>query len=137
MTRLRRMWVITAAVAVMVLGGGIAYASVAAVSAGPPVTSPPGIAGPYYSGPVHECVSDTNESVAYTELHSTAVGNCAAGYRQLVMNELTPAFTLTLGMAGGSSTAYNCTASTAQPETSIACTAPSPSPTASSSTSPG
>jgi hypothetical protein len=116
------------AVALAAIGGAGGAFAYAAAAAGPPVTSPS-------SGPVHMCASTTNESVAYTELHSTALGNCAAGYRQLTLNELTPAFTLELG-----GTAYDCTAATAQDETALTCTqpasaTPSPTPTPSSSVS--
>ena len=131
-TRLRRGIFAIVAAAVIGLGGGVAYA---ATSGGPPITVPSAPAGPVYSGPVHECVSIVNESVSYFELHSTTFGNCAAGYRQVTTNELTPVFTLTLGITGGSSTSYSCTAATAQAETAITCTAPSPSPSPSSSAS--
>ncbi len=134
-TRIRRAITALVGAAVIVLGGGLAYGAYAAVSGGPPITAPSPPAGPVYSGPVHECVAIGNESVAYFELHSTTFGNCAAGYRQITTNEITPAFTLTLGTAGGASTAYNCTAATAQAETAITCTAPSPSPSSAPSTS--
>ena len=110
------------------LGGGVAAAAV--LGAGPPVASPPTTAGPYYAGPVHECVSVANESVAYVEEHSTALGNCAAGYRQFVANELSPKFTLELG-----GITYTCSAGSAAAETAIVCPSPSPSPSPSSSSS--
>lgn len=126
----RRIFTIAAAAFIMVVGVGGAVAMVAA-AAGPPVTAPSSGPGPYYSGPVHECLSGSNESAAYFELHSTALGNCAQGYRQVTVNELTPAFTLQIN--GGP--VMSCTAATAQAETALACSTPSSSP--SSSPSPG
>lgn len=98
--------------------------SAAAFASGPPVSSPAATIGPYYSGPVHECWSTTNESVSYLEEHSTAQGNCLRGYTQLAVNELTPRFTLQL--PGGP--VLTCSADTAATETVISCSAPSPTP---------
>lgn len=115
--RTRRGLAAIAAAAAMVIGGGVAYA---ATSGAPPVTSPTPTAGPYYSGPVHECVSASAENRIYVEEHSNQLGNCARGYLQLAVNELTPAFQLQLG-----STVYNCTTSTAgRAETLIVCPNP-------------
>jgi hypothetical protein len=119
MTRLK-IAVIAVAIAIAALGGGIAWA---AVTGAPPVTSPTPTTGPYFSGPVHQCISDADESTLYTETRSDRLGNCASGYTQLVANELTPAFTLQLG-----SVTYACTADTAQPQTAITCPTPSASP---------
>jgi len=106
-----------AVLALAALGGGVAYA---ATNGGPPITSPPGTVGPYYSGPVHECVSSSAENQTYVEEHSAAIGNCAKGYLQFAVNELTPAFQLQLG-----STVYNCTTSTSgRSETLIVCPNP-------------
>ena len=120
MTRLR--WL--AALAAAVLGLGLGLGLGAASASGPPVTAPSSGPGPYYSGPVHICVNTANEGTAYFELHSTQLGNCAGGYRQLAANELTPAFTLQLG-----ATAYQCTAATDAARTAIACSVPSSSST--------
>jgi hypothetical protein len=124
--------------AAVVLGLGLAIggagAAVAATAGGPALTSPAGTVGPYYSGAVHECVNAVNESVSYFELHTTQQGNCAAGYRQVVVNELTPAFTFSLNGVN-----YTCTAATAQTETALSCTpvpVPSPSPSVSPSSTP-
>ena len=117
---------------VVALGGTLAGASIAAAS-GPTVQSPTMAAGPYFGGPVHECWSTGNESGsgAYLEEHSTTLGNCARGYTQLAVNELTPKFTLELNGA-----ALACTADTAGAETALTCsTASSPSPTPSPSSS--
>ena len=129
MTRVKMLLVMLTAV--LGAAGGTWAAAAAVISPPPPVTAPPGTVGPFYSGPVHECVSAGNESVAYFELYSTARGNCAPGYRQLAVNELTPSFTLQLGTA-----AYQCTAATAQQQTALSCTAAS-SPASSSSSSGG
>lgn len=135
-TRIRAVTLVLLATLVGGLGGVGVYA---AAAAGPPVTAPSSGPGPYYSGPLHVCVNPANEggSGAYYELHTTQLGNCAAGYRQAVLNELTPAFTLTIG-----GTAYNCTASTAAAETALSCSAapassssPTPTPTPSSTSS--
>lgn len=123
-----------AAAAVTLLLGAAAIGASIASASGPPVTAPSSGPGPYYSGPVHVCLSAGNESAGYSELHSTGLGNCAAGYRQAAINELTPAFTLQLGAL-----TYACTADTAQARTAIACalsspsSAPSPTSTASAS----
>lgn len=132
MTLRRRITAIVLGV-MLALGGLGAGAALAAGSSGPPVTAPSSGPGPYYSGPVHECVSVANESVSYTEEHSTGLGNCAAGYRQLAVNELTPAFTLQLGTV-----VYDCTAATDQASTALTCSttstaSPSPTPTATTS----
>lgn len=124
-TRLQKIvGLVVVLLAAIVLGTG-AYA---AVASGAPVASPPTAAGPYYAGPVHVCISAANESVAYFEEHSTMLGNCAAGYRQAALNELSPKFTLELG-----GTSYTCSADTAAAETAITCPSPSPSPSPSSS----
>lgn len=67
--------------AICAAGAGIAYAATVAHAAGPGV-SPES----YYTGPVHICVSQSNEGVVYVEEHTTAVGNCAAGYDQAEIN---------------------------------------------------
>lgn len=131
MTRLQKLLGMIVIVLASIILGAAAYA---AVASGPPVTSPPGTAGPYYSGPVHECVSAGNENTVYVEEHSDQVGNCAAGYRQLVVNELTPAFTLELNGA-----VLQCSADTAGAETALKCPAPpvpSSSPASSTPASP-
>lgn len=133
MTHPRR--IIAAIAAAVMLLGGAAFGALIASAGGPPVTAPSSGPGPYYSGPVHVCVAA--DSVAYFELHSTALGNCAGGYKQAALNELTPAFTLQLG-----ATVYDCTADTAQAHTAIVCatsspgSAPSPTSTSTGSTSP-
>jgi hypothetical protein len=125
-TRLRRnAGLVIAALAVALVSSAASLAAFATLAgSGPPVTGPAATIGPYYSGPVHECWSDTNESVSYLEEHSTAQGNCLRGYTQLAVNELTPRFVLQL--PGGPLLA--CTASTATAETALACSAPSPTP---------
>ncbi len=115
--RIRRVAVVIGLAIALGLGGfGIAYA---AASSGPPITSPPGTVGPYYSGPVHECVSASAENHVYVEAHSSTLGNCAKGYVQFAANELTPSFQLQLGSA-----VYNCTTSTSGAETKIVCPNP-------------
>jgi hypothetical protein len=113
----------------LAIGGG--SAAVAAVASGPALTSPAGTVGPYYSGPVHVCVNETNEGVAYYELHSTEMGNCANGYRQIVVNELAPQFVLEIGttVAATSTTpatttyqSYNCVTEASQASTPVTCT---------------
>lgn len=68
-----------------VAAGGTAYA---AIQGGPPVVSPPGKVGPYYSqgAAVNLCVNPAADSLAYVEAHSDVLGNCAAGYTQLTVS---------------------------------------------------
>jgi hypothetical protein len=113
----RRFLAVIAACIMCLAGGGVAYA---AISGGPPVTTPTPVTGAYYSGPVHECVSTADESTAYFEENSGRQGNCAPGYIQLAVNELTGGFTLELGGA-----TWDCTADTAQAQTALSCTDPS------------
>ena len=123
-------WLIALATIVGGLGGvGIA----AALASGPPVTAPSTGPGPYYSGPLHVCINPANEggSGAYYELHTTQLGNCAAGYRQAVLNALTPSFTLELG-----STAYTCSADTERAQTALSCSLSAPAPTSSPTPAP-
>lgn len=125
--RLQRAAMVLTIAGLIALGGGI-LGALTASAGGPPVTAPTTGPGPFYAGPVHECVA--GESTAYFELHSTALGNCARGYTQLTVNELTPSFSLQLG-----STVYACQAVTARAETAITCSPPSPAPSPSASSS--
>jgi hypothetical protein len=83
MTRKLRAWLATvaAALAVVTFSGGYVLA---ATQGGPPVNQTP---GPYFQQgtAVNVCVSTTNASVAYFELHSQKLGNCAAGFTQLTI----------------------------------------------------
>ena len=112
-----------AVVSLLATGAGLGF-GLAAHASGPPVTSPAATVGSYYSGPVHQCWSNTDESRGYLEEHTTARGNCDRGFTQLTVNELTPVFTLQL--PGGP--VLVCTASTAAQETALTCSAPTPTP---------
>ncbi len=70
-----------AALAVVLVSGGYVWA---ASTGGPPVNQTP---GPYFQQgtAVNLCVSSSNESVVYVELHSQKLGNCAAGFTQLTI----------------------------------------------------
>lgn len=83
MTRIRALITTAIAAAAVVLGGiGVALA---ATQGGPPTNSTP---GPYFQQgtAVNLCVSSTDESVAYVELRSQKLGNCAAGFTQLTVS---------------------------------------------------
>jgi hypothetical protein len=109
-----------AMLAVFLVAAGYTAAAAAVGGTPPPVTSPTPTAGPYFSGPVHECVNLKNEGLDYFELHTDSLGNCGGGYVQLTVNELTPTFALKLG-----STVYTCSAVTsATPETAVTCATP-------------
>jgi hypothetical protein len=123
-TRLRKR-IVAVCAAVFLVATGATAASAAIVASGPPITSPTPTVGPFFSGPVHECVLASNEGVAYFELHSNTLGNCAKGWIQLTVNELTPTFTLKLGTGTGA-VDYTCSAVTAAAETAVSCATPPP-----------
>ena len=81
--------VIAGSTLALLAGGGAAYA---AVAANPPVTNPgAGSQGPYFTGTVSICVSQSNEGRAYVEENNAVLGNCAPGYTQLTVTATTPA----------------------------------------------
>lgn len=130
-------------IAAVVLGlflatGAGAAAGAAVANPGPPLTVPAASSvGPYFSGPVHACIKQGDEAFkdSYWELYSTMQGNCARGYHQVTVNEITPKFQFFIN-----NTNYNCNVNSAQSETMIVCTAvvvpvPTPSPSSSASSS--
>ena len=81
--RHRKVITTVAAAAIAVLAGGTAYA---AVAGGPPVTSPPGKVGPYYSQgtAVNECVNQVTQQVR-VETRTVVLGNCSTDEVQLTV----------------------------------------------------
>lgn len=74
---------IVGGVALAVMGGGAAYA---AVAGGPPVTSPAGTVGPYYSqgAAVNLCVNQVTQQVR-VETKTVTLGNCSTHEVQLTV----------------------------------------------------